>query len=154
MPLSPVAQERIEAERLRVAELSQQREAELGSHVQAIQAIRADVESKLRDLQGRCDQLLRVSRRTASEDGDSRYRVYTAAHRRLVGAMTQALKRAEATDRLLEQSRGAREDRARQERERQQRERVQAAVQDVFDLQLPKEDDFEALFGEGVSDAS
>lgn len=154
MPSTVAHDQRLQAERLRSAELRRQREHELDAHVQAIKTARADLESKIRELQGHLDGLQHVSRRLgATEDGDvGRYRVYATAHVRLAGAMGQALKRAQATDRLLEATREQREAREQQEREESMRERVDAAVQDVFDLQLPKEDDFELLFGEAVTD--
>lgn len=155
MPSSPAQEQRIQAERLRTAEIRRQREQEVGGHVQAIKAIRGDLETKLRELQGHCERLHQTTRRALNEDGsDARYRLYHTAQLRMVGAMSQALKRAEAADRLLVASQAERQDQERREREKQTQERVESAVRDVFDLQLPKDDDFESLFGEEVTDAS
>lgn len=156
MPIDPVRERQIQADQLRTDEIRRQHEREISLHVQAIQGVRAEVETKIRELQGHCERLQQTARRGPPGEGsEARYRVYCTAHTRLAGAMGQALKRAQATDRLLEARREEQQDRERRERELAVRDRVEAAVRDVFDLQLPKDNDFEALFGEeGVAHAS
>lgn len=146
--------EQIEVERLRVSEIRRQRERDVEAHVEAIRTARSDLEAKLIELQGHCERLHRATRLARGDGGeDARYRLYHAAQTRMVGAMSHAIKRAQGTDRLLEASRAEQQERERQEREDKTRAHVKAAVREVFNLQLPKEDDFEQLFGE-VTDAS
>ncbi len=155
MPPSEAQNERIQAERLRIAEIRRQRDQDVEGHVLAIKTARKDLEAKLGELQGHCDRLQQATRRARGEGGDDpRYRIYHTAQTRMVGAMGHALKRAEATDRLLDVGRVEQQERERQEREESLRARVKTVVRDVFNLQLPKEDDFEQLFGEETADAS
>jgi len=144
-----------EAERLRADESRRLQEREVEGHVQAIQGVRADIETKLRDLVGHCERLHQATRRLDAGDGPAaRYRVYGTAHSRLAAALGQGLRRAQATDRLLDARRESGRERERHEQERVAEERVQAAVRQVIDLQLPRENDFETLFGGEVADAS
>lgn len=146
--------ERVRVERLRFAETRRQQQRDIDGHVAAIKSARADIEGKLRELQGHCDRLLRATRLAADEEGDTaRFRLYHTAQMRMAGAMGHALKRAEATDRLLERHLDDQRERDRQDRERAVQTRVREVIRDVFDLKLPKDDDFEQLFGE-VIDAS
>lgn len=155
MPTDPTREQRRQAEIQRTEEIRRLHEKELAVHIQAIQGVRAEVETKIRELQGHCERLQQTARRGQTGDGsEARFRVYCTAHTRLAGAIGQALKRAQATDRLLEAGREEQQDRERREREAAVEERVKAAVRDVFDLQLPKDNDFELLFGEGVAHAS
>lgn len=147
--------ERVEVERLRFAETRRQRERDVEAHVEAIRTARSDLEAKLLELQGHCDRLQRATRLASGDGGEeARYRLYHAAQTRLVGAMSHAIKRAQGTDRLLEASRAEQQERERREREDMTRAHVKAAVREVFNLQLPKDDDFEQLFGEVADDAS
>jgi hypothetical protein len=155
MPLAIDPNPRLQAERLRADEIRRQQQQEIDIHVQAIKAARAEVEVKIRELQSHCDRLQHAARRLPPEDGgEARYRIYVTMHSRLVGAMGQALRRAQNGDRLLEVGRADQEEKQRRERENEVRDRVDAAVQHVFDLQLPRENDFEALFGEDLTHAS
>jgi len=148
MPLD-IQSERVRAERLRVAEIRRQRERDIEAHVAAIKTARADIETKLVELQGHCERLQRAARLARSEGADeARYRLYHTVQTRMVGAMGQALKRASATDRVLDVRREDQAAEARQEREGAVHAKVKAAVREVFNLQLPKEDDLEQLFGE------
>lgn len=152
---SDVQSERIQVERLRIAEIRRQRERDVEAHVAAIKAARADLETKLVELQGHCDRLQRATRLARGEGtDDARYRLYHTVQTRMIGAMGHALKRASATDRVLDASREEQAAQARQEREVVLRANVNAAVREVFNLQLPKEDDFEQLFGEVTGNAS
>lgn len=104
------------------------------------------------DLQGHCDRLQRASRLASVEDGEAaRYRLYHTAQTRMIGALSHALKRAQGMDRLLESGREERQDRERRDREEKVKTEARAAVREVFNLQLPREDDFEQLFGEVIS---
>jgi hypothetical protein len=154
MPPSDTQNERIQVERLRLAEIRRQRDRAVGEHVAAIKTARRDLEAKLVELQGHCDRLQQATRRVRGDGEDPRYRIYHTAQTRMVGAMGQALKRAQATDRLLETSRVEQQERERNEREEAARARVKTVVQDVFNLQLPKDNDFEQLFGEETADGS
>lgn len=158
MPSSAPQDQQIQLERRRTAEIRRQREQQIETHVQAIKATRGELETKLRELLGHCESLTRAARRLPAEEGsdgsDVHYRLYQTAHSRLAGAMGHALKRAQGTDRLLEASREAQQDQARQQREEEMRDRVQAAVREVASLQLPKDGDFELLFGAEVTRAS
>jgi hypothetical protein len=146
--------ERIQAERLRSADIRRQRERDIEAHVAAIKTARAELDAKLVELQGACDRLQRATRLAGGEGGDqARYRIYHASQTRMVGAMGHALKRAQATDRLLEVSAAELREREAQQRAETVRTQVKAAAREVFNLQLPKEDDFEQLFGE-VTDGS
>jgi hypothetical protein len=151
---SDTKNERIQVERLRFAEIRRQRERDIETHVAAIKTARSDLETKLRELQQHCDRLQRAARLSGGEEDSARYRIYQAAQARMVGAMGHALKRAQATDRLLEVSVADQRVREQQEREETVRTHVKAAVRDVFNLQLPREDDFEQLFGEVTGNAS
>lgn len=154
MPISEAQEKRIQAERLRAADIRRQRAQDVDSHVQAIKAARGDIEGKLHELQGHCDRLQQAARRAGAEDGVARYRLYHTAQARMAGALSQVLKRAKSTDRLLEARGNDEQEREREQREAESQARVQTAVRDIFDLQLPKENDIESLFGEGVMDAS
>ena len=158
MPSPAHQDQQIQLERRRTAEIRRQRERQIETHVQAIKTTRGELETKLRELLAHCEGLTRAARRLPAEEGsegsDVHYRLYHTAHSRLAAAMGHALKRAQATDRLLEASREEQQDQARQRREEEVRDRVQAAVQEVVSLQLPKDDDFELLFGAEVSRAS
>ena len=155
MPTDPAFDRTLQAEQLRVDEARRHREAEAEALVQAIAGIRADIDAKLRELAGQCDRLHQAARRLQSGDGaEARFRHFATAHQRLTGAMGQALKRAQATERLLGGRQLDQRDAERREREEAARERVKEAVQSVFDLQLPRENDFETLFGEEVVHAS
>lgn len=154
MPGFSAQDQQVQAERLRVEELRKRREREIETHVQAIKRARADVEVKLRELVTHCASLQQATRRWPAEDGsDAAYRIYHTAHSRLAGAIVQAVKRAQATDRFLDARRADAEDLRRQEREEELRDRVDAAMKEVFNLQLPKDDDFETLFGDEVNHA-
>lgn len=157
MPTNAALNQRLQPEQLRAEEVRRQRERELNLHIQAIKTVRGEVEAKIRELQGHCDGLHQAARRLQSDEGTeaTKYRVYGTAHTRLAGALHQALNRAQAMDRVLEARREDQQDRERREREVATQERIKAAVQRVFDLQLPRENDFELLFGEeALSDAS
>lgn len=156
MPTNPALERRVQADQLRVGEIRRQREQEIELHVRAIKSVRADVEAKIRELTEHCEGLQRSVRRLQGDNGEEgKYRVYGTAHTRLAGALHQAMNRANAMDRLLEARQEGDQERARREREAAAEERVKAAVRGVFDLQLPRENDFELLFGEeAVADAS
>lgn len=156
MPTNPALERRLQADQLRAGEVRRQREQEIDLHVQAIKSVRADVEAKIRELREHCEGLQRSVRRLQGDSGEEgKYRVYGTAHTRLAGALHQALNRAHAMDRLLEARQVGEQERERRDREAAAEERVKAAVQGVFDLQLPRENDFELLFGEeAVTNAS
>jgi len=145
--------QRIEAERLRAAEVARQQERGVGNLIAQIQGVRKDVEASVTRLQDLCQQLRVEVRQLSGDDGAHHYLVFTNAHLRLAGALSQGLRRTSSVDRLLTAAKAEqeetqrRDDRERQYRESRDRERA------LDRLQLPQDDDFEDLYGEVMTDA-
>lgn len=137
----------IQTERLRQADLRRQREQDIDFHVQALQKTREEIETKLRDYQKHCDNLQTAVRRSIQDESTIRYKSYANVQTRMGGAMGQALKRASSMDRLLDLGKLEREEALRREQQGHQQSRVRQMSREVFNLQLPREDDFEALYG-------
>ncbi len=127
-----------------VQEQAVQREIE--GIVGSMKRLRSELESKLSEYQTQVTLLGRVVRRTSSESS-RHYRAYATAHDRLSRALLNSIHRTASMDSLLENARAEQQDLARQQDREDQKARLLKAKQQVFDLQLPREDDFESLYG-------
>ena len=142
---------RVEAQRLREEELRQQRDKTAQATILQMQMIRGDIEAKVSKLHELSLELRTTARRTldASSNG---FILYANAHLRVVGALTQGIRRTASMDRVLVIGQRDQEDaRRRDEEERQDRE-VREHGRMIDQLSLPTEDDFEELYGEVLSD--
>jgi hypothetical protein len=134
-----------------------QREEQTAALVETIKKARSDIESAVSRLQTATLELRSVTRRNFDESASSLL-VFSNAHLRLCGAMTQAVHRTASMDRVLVRAEKDREEaRVREQEYRRQRE-AQAQVKEhsklIDQLKVPTEDDFDALYGEIVTDAS
>ena len=137
-------------DRPEVDEFTHQRRAALEKRYQELQTERSDLEEKANRYRERCALLERDIRRVVSSDSDmaSRYKTYLNTQVRMVGAVLSALKRGTSMDRLIvayhENERLRLQEEAARKKARQNRD----AAKHVQDISVPRDDDFELLYGD------
>jgi len=141
---------RVEAQRLREEELRQQRDKTAQATITQIQKIRGEIETSVARLHELSLELRTSARRTLDASSSSHI-VYANAHLRVVGALTQGLRRTASMDRVLLIGQREQEDARRREEEARQDREVREHDRLVDQLSLPSEDDFEELYGEVLS---
>lgn len=158
LPYSPQEARQILALRQRQQEARRRNEVELDAQVASIEKAREDLDHKLQDYLRLCDQLRQSSRRVAVDESSTRYRTYATLQLRMGGAITQALKRAEGGDRILNAAKARQEEDDRREEQQRVHQAARVAQRQVEQSLLPTNDDFESLYGdvddlEGLIDA-
>lgn len=133
------------------------REEHTAALVETIKKARSDIESAVNRLQTATLELRSVTRRNFDESSSSLL-VFSNAHLRLCGAMTQAVNRTASMDRVLVRAEQDREEARVREQEFRRQQEAQAQVKEhsklLEQLKVPTEDDFDALYGEILNDAS
>lgn len=134
-----------------------QREEQAAALIETIKKARSDIEAAVNRLQGATLELRSLTRRNFDESSSS-VLVFTNANLRMAGAMTQAIHRTASMDRVLVRAEKDREDARVREQEFRRQQEAQAQVKEhsklIEQLKVPTEDDFDALYGEIVADAS
>jgi len=138
---------RVQAQRLREEESRDQRDKTAQATITQMQRIRGDIEASVAKLHELSLELRTTSRRTLDASSSS-YIVYANAHLRVVGALTQGLRRTASMDRVLVIGQREQEDARRRDEEARQDREVREHDHLVNQLSLPSEDDFEELYGE------
>ncbi len=127
------------------------REDQTAALVETIKKARADIESAVSRLQTATLELRSVTRRNFDESASS-VLVFSNAHLRLCGAMTQAMHRTASMDRVLARAERDREEARVREQEFRRQQEAQAQAKEhsrlIEQLKVPTEDDFDALYGE------
>lgn len=134
-----------------------QREKQIAALTTAIQLARTDIETAVTKLQESTMELRALTRRNFDESSQSLI-IYSNAHLRMAGAMVQALQRTASMDRVLVRAAQDREDGRQREEEFQRRREAHLKAQEqrklIEEIRQPTEDDFDAVYGEILNDAS
>lgn len=143
----------LEEEISRLRALRQQDEAQLRQQqnefelfVRKLQELRSEIDERVSSLAKICGDLRSSFRRSPSELSSS-YLVYVQSHLRLAGALQQALKRTESSDRVLQRrTREAVETQSRDSIDEEKRT-TRSLEHRIRQILTPSATDVETLFG-------
>jgi len=135
------------------ADMRLRREQEVEARVEAISKVRSEIETKIREYQDLSGTLQREIRRVPDAEVQAHYRTFATMQIRMAGAMSQALVRAKAMDRVITASKAELQERRTQEERENFEVQSRDTARHITQLQLPQADDLELLYGE-MNDAS